>query len=213
MAKIPDGLSGRLSGKIGPVVGASWRGINYVRARPKRGKTKKPLTVKQQEQHAKFILLQRFQMNMKELIMLGYKKHAVRMTEMNSALSFHMKNAVTGEHPDLQIVYSQILVSRGDLPNVPAATVSSTATGQLAFSWKSNSKTGMAKDTDKAIVVAYCEELSSCVHQVIFSRKEENAILGVPLFSGYTVHTWLSFITANEKDIATSIYVGKVAVN
>jgi len=38
MGKTQLGILGDISGRVGPVVGANWNGINIVRARPKRSR-------------------------------------------------------------------------------------------------------------------------------------------------------------------------------
>jgi len=52
MGKINQGILGGISGKVGPVVGGSWKGINYVRSMPTS--VSNPNTVPQQNQRAKF---------------------------------------------------------------------------------------------------------------------------------------------------------------
>jgi len=58
MAKIPNGILGGVSGKIGGVIGSSWKGINVVKTRPLS--VANPKTVPQQAQRAKFTGVTKF---------------------------------------------------------------------------------------------------------------------------------------------------------
>ena len=54
MGIIRQGANGGYSGKVGSTVGSSWKGIDYIKALPK--KSSKPATQAQLEQQAKFKL-------------------------------------------------------------------------------------------------------------------------------------------------------------
>ncbi|WP_254050349.1 DUF6266 family protein, partial [Myroides sp. N17-2] len=40
MAEIKQGILGPVNGKVGTVVGATWRGVNYIRAKPRKSRKK-----------------------------------------------------------------------------------------------------------------------------------------------------------------------------
>jgi hypothetical protein len=54
MGTIKKGILGGFSGKVGTVVGASWRGISYMRSLPQ--KVRNPRTQGQRSQRNKFAL-------------------------------------------------------------------------------------------------------------------------------------------------------------
>jgi hypothetical protein len=54
MGTIKKGILGGFSGKVGTVVGASWKGIAYMRSLPQ--KVKNPRTTGQRSQRSKFSL-------------------------------------------------------------------------------------------------------------------------------------------------------------
>lgn len=56
MAKIPSGILGAISGRIGNVVGSSWKGINYIRSYVIPGN---PNTVAQQTERTQFAMIVR----------------------------------------------------------------------------------------------------------------------------------------------------------
>ena len=116
-------------------------------------------------------------------------------------------------YPQLEMDYSQTLVSRGSLANAPGAQASSPAAGEVRFQWTDNSGSGSAKATDKAVIVAYCPELDQVAYSDSTALRPAGVdSLQIPAFSGKKVQTWLSFLTENGKDSATSQYTGEVMV-
>ena len=58
MATYNKGILGAFSGKVGPVVGATWRGKDVMRSLPKR--SNRMATVIQQQQRTKFAMVTEF---------------------------------------------------------------------------------------------------------------------------------------------------------
>ena len=58
MARISQGVYGGISGKLGNTVGASWKGIHYLRILP--ASVANPNTTKQQGQRQKFLVTLKF---------------------------------------------------------------------------------------------------------------------------------------------------------
>ncbi len=212
MGTISKGILGGFSGKVGTVIGGSWKGIQYMRsisARRKKGSTQK-----QHEQQLKFGLITKFQQPLNSLLMLSFKGYAIRMTGANSALSYNIRNAITGLYPDYAIDYSKVLVSRGDLPNALNPTATLGDGNRVDFAWTNNSGAGKASNRDKAMLVIYCPDLQQCVYTTgSAERLEEEDSLIVSGFSGHTVETWIGFFSADGRDTATSIYTGKLVIS
>lgn len=210
MGRIPHGIHGGVSGTVGNVVGASWRGIDYIRSKP--AKREAASTKGQRSHRAKFAQLSAFLQTMKDLLLLGYKDHAWQMTEQNSAFSHNFKNAVTGEYPNAVILYPLIQVTRGSLPNAVQPVASAGRPGMIDFHWTDNSGIGIARQTDKAILVAYCVKLHQTRYTTGAPRSSETDSLFVPAFSGHEVQTWISFVKPDGREVATSIFTGVVTV-
>jgi hypothetical protein len=211
MGTIQKGILGGFSGKVGSVVGGSWKGIDYMRSKANRRTTTS--SQKQKEQQMKFALVIKFLQPLSNLLAISFKSYAVKMTGGNSAMSYNLRNGITGVYPAFALDYSKILVSRGDMPNAinPAATAA--AAGVVNFTWTNNAGSGKATDTDKSILVAYCPELDQSIFtDAAAERSEETAALDLSAFSGLTVETWLGFISETGKDIATSVFTGEVTV-
>ena len=163
MGTISKGILGGFSGKVGTVIGGTWKGIDYMRSQAnKRSFDPSPAQLAQQ---LKFGLVMKFLQPMAALLEITFRDFAVRMTGINSAFAYTIKNAVTGVYPSFAIAYPLVLVSRGDLPNALAPAVTSGAKSTLTFSWTDNSGVGSASATDVGLFVAYCPSM----HQVIYS--------------------------------------------
>ena len=134
MGKISQGILGGLSGKVGNVIGGSWKGIDYIRIKP--SSVANPRTVGQVNQRTKFSSVLEFLQPNKDFIRLGYKNYAVKRTEFNSAMSYLLSNAITGIAPDFTVDYSKALLSRGSLSGVLNGTILTTIPGQVDFSWE-----------------------------------------------------------------------------
>jgi hypothetical protein len=211
MGTISAGILGGFSGKVGAVIGGSWKGIEYIRSKP--GRRRFPPSEGQLAQQEKFALVIRFLQPMAGLLRISFQNFAIRMTGINNAFAYNIQNAVTGTYPSFSIDYSLALVSRGDLPNALSPAVTAGAGNVLTFSWADNTGAGIAKATDQAILVAYCPELKQSVYTTAGgTRSSLAANLDASQFAGQTVQTWIGFISENGQKVATSIFTGEVII-
>ncbi|MBS1495641.1 MAG: hypothetical protein JSU03_01745 [Bacteroidetes bacterium] len=212
MGTFNKGILGGFSGKVGTVIGGNWKGIDYMRS--KGNKRNLAPTQAQQAQQLKFGLCVRFVQSMSGLVETSFHNFAVKKTGINSALSYTLKNAVTGTFPTFSIDYSNALVSRGDLPNVLAPSIVMGAGSMLNYAWTDNSGVGIAKATDKAILVAYCPSLNQCIYTTgSATRNTLTDSLNLTAFSGKQVETYIGFISADGFNVASSIYTGTATVS
>ena len=212
MASFQKGILGGFSGKVGTVIGGNWKGIDYMRSKGVNG-NKNP-TLPQLTQQLKFKLCINFVQTMAGLVAISFKPFAVQKTGINSALSYTLQNAVLGVYPLFTINYPSVLVSRGDLPNALGPSVVMGAGSQLTYSWTDNSGVGNAAPNDKAILAIFCAAFNQCIYTTIGA--DRNAItdtINLTTFVGQVVETYIGFISANGKSVATSIYTGQVTVS
>jgi hypothetical protein len=212
MGTFEKGILGGFSGKVGTVIGGNWKGIDYMRSKSSR-RNSNP-TEAQLAQQIKFGMCIRFVQSMSGLVEFSFRNYAIKKTGINSALSYTLMNAVAGTYPTYNIVYSNVLVSRGDLPNVLAPAVTSGAGSILTFSWTDNSGVGVAKATDQAILAAYCPAFNQCIYTTgSANRSALTDDLNLATFSGQIVETYIGFISEDGRNIASSIYTGQVTVS
>ncbi len=209
MGKINQGILGGFSGKVGTVVGSSWKGIAYMRARTSNRKQVR--TAKQLAQQKKFSAIVGFLRPMKAYIQVGYKNYTQGQTAYNAATSYISKNAFSGEHPDVALNYAAVLVSRGSLQPV-ADAVASAVKGKVKFTWTDNSGFSEASATDLAMPLIYNAERGEAVFDLTAaSRAEEEVSISIPsAWTNYTLHLYLGFMSAESASVANSVYLGTV---
>lgn len=210
MGRVKKGILDGFEGTVGTVVGSNWRGVEYMRSKPKK-RTGAPSDA-QIEQQAKFKLASTFTQSMNDLLTLGFKDFATKMTGTNYALSGIIQNAIIGTYPEFKIDYSKVLISRGNLPKAKSPVVTAEANSIIKFTWENNAGKKASKANDQAILVAYCPELLEADYVFGPARDAGTGTLDVVEFKGKVVHTWLMFMSANGKLMATSVYTGEVTI-
>ena len=211
MGKYEVGVLGNFDGKIGTVVGARWKGIEYMRHKGR--KSTKPFTKAQLEQQAKFALVTKFVHKLSKVLMTCYSD-STKLTGINHAFTDIYKNALTGVYPSFNLDYSKVLIGKGELHcgNSPAAQAA--GSGIVKFTWTDNSDGNMANTDDKSVLVVYCPELEECIYTLNGAERSTGAAtLNVINFTGKDVETWISFITADGNIAATSKFTGQVTVS
>jgi len=212
MAIISQGILGGVSGKIGNVIGGSWKGIDYLRIMP--ASVANPKTPAQMDQRSKFVTVIKFLQPMVDFLRVGFKLYAVKMTQFNNAMSYNLKNAITGAYPDYTIDFSKALVSRGSLAGASEANVASVSATEMTLSWADNTGTGGALATDKSLLLAYDTSTGTVVYNTAgASRSIGEQSLTVPAeLSGGTFETFLGFISEDGALVANSVYVGSITL-
>jgi hypothetical protein len=212
MGKIEKGILGGFSGKVGTVIGATWKGIAYMRSLS--AKRNFVPSLKQLEQQLKFALVMRFLQPMSALLEISFKDYAVKQTGINSAFAYTFENAITGAYPAYTIDYSLVLISRGTLPNVLGPAVVMGAGSILTFSWTDNSGMGGVSPDDQAILVAYCPDMKQAIYTTAGGdRSAATGSLNLVTFTSTLVETYIGFISADGKTVANSIFTGEVKVS
>ncbi|MFT3823597.1 MAG: DUF6266 family protein [Chitinophagaceae bacterium] len=210
MARLPHGILGPVYGRIGNVVGTSWKGEPVVRTLP----TGNPdPSYKQLEQRQRFGMMIYVMRNMQELLSETFKPYSGKMSAVNNAQQYNIKNAIIGIYPALDIHYPTMLVSRGDLPLVEATPAVSDSPNSISFSWRDNTGLGIAKADDHAILVAYSGDKHFCIYDLHGAmRSDGTAMLTTIHCSNKKMHTWIAFANAAGTEFSNSVYTGEVVV-
>lgn len=220
MATIKRGILGGYSGKVGTVAGGNWKGINYMRALPEHYND--PKTHKQVNQRSKFVYTLNFHQPFTEVLRIGFKAYAIKMSGFNAALSYNLKNVAEGDYPNFSINLNKFLVSHGSLTGAYNATSLEGEPGKLNLSWENNTGTGTASEQDSALVVVYNPTKNVVTYFMDLAvRADEACVVDLPSnFSGDTVHCFLSFTSltdlvtmASKKAISDSVYTGAVSIS
>lgn len=219
MARMNQGILGGLSGKVGNVVGGTWKGISYLRALPASVKDAK--SIKQRTTRLKMLLVIQFLQTCTDFIRIGFKGYAIKMSAFNAATSYNYHNGITGEYPDLAYDFSGLLVSRGKLTAVDNATCTSPEESKVAIRWADNTGAGNASSSDTAILLVFNPEKTRSVYLLQGAIRRDGVLeMDVPNdFRGCEVHCYLGFadfgnlVTGQSKDyVSNSVYAGSVTI-
>ncbi|GGW65637.1 hypothetical protein DFQ11_10314 [Winogradskyella epiphytica] len=208
MGKIAQGILGGLSGKVGNIIGGSWKGIDYIRIKP--SSVANPRTEGQVNQRNKFTITLEYLQANKDFVKIGYKAFATKKTEFNAAMSYVLNNAVGGSAPNFTIDYSLALLSRGGLSSVLNGATDLATPGQVAFSWDDNSAEGNANVTDKAMVLVYNPSKRESISILDGAdRTVGSQVVTIPnTYAGDTVELFMAFVTEDGKTVSNSVYLG-----
>ena len=208
MGKIPQGILGSLSGKVGSIIGGSWKGIDYIRIKP--ASVANPRTEGQVNQRNKFTITLEYLQATSDFIKVGYKAFAVKKTEFNAAMSYVLNNAVGGIAPNFTIDYSLALLSRGSLSSVLNGSTDLATPGQVTFDWDDNSAEGNANATDKVMVLVYNPSKKESVSILDGAdRTVGSQVITIPnTYAGDTVELFMAFVSADGTQVSNSVYLG-----
>ena len=208
MGKIAQGILGGLSGKVGNIVGGSWKGIDYIRIKP--SSVANPRTEGQVNQRNKFTVTLEYLQATSDFIKIGYKSFAVKKTEFNAAMSYVLNNAVGGVAPNFTIDFTLALLSRGPLSGVLNGTTDLTTAGQVTFDWDDNSAEGNANVTDKAMVLVYNPSKKESISILDGAdRTVGSQVVTIPnTYAGDTVELFMAFVSEDGKSVSNSVYLG-----
>jgi hypothetical protein len=121
----------------------------------------------------------------------------------------NLRNAITGEYPDLKVNYPLATLGVGDLLNPKIVSVVSASAGKLTINWSDNSGEGSARATDRAFVAVYCETLNEwATEEEGPQRNAGSYTLDLTAFSGKAVHAYIGFLSAEAQFVSSSLYAG-----
>lgn len=212
MGKIKNGILGPFSGKVGNVVGATNNGVHYMRVIP--ANVTDPKTDKQLAQRQRFGLMTSTLKVFRPIVNVGFRKRTGNTSPANRALSYNLKNAITGDYPDQEIDFQAFMVARGDLTSVPDLTAVSDNPGELTFSWTDNDGVGSAKADDALTVACYNPESGNLFYQMgAAAREDESVSINLPqTYEGQLVHIYAFFVSTGSDDVTDSQYAGEVQI-
>lgn len=212
MATYNKGILGAFSGKVGTVVGATWRGMDVLRSLPK--KKKHIPSERQLLQQMKFTTVTDFLTPLKPVTSLYFGTPTGELSRYNLAMSYHLKEAVAYNGVDYDILYNKVQLTKGDLLSVQNLAASAIPHNLIRLTWANNAGQGSAKPNDRLVVVVYepMSGLSEMFLQAGTRQDEFAEVLLQPFFNNTKVECWIGFAAENGKKQSTSVYVGSLNV-
>lgn len=210
MGTYKNGINGAFSGKIGNVVGATYRGIDYMRSLPET--SDKPASEKQANQRALMGMVSGWLRPLKALIAIGYQMFNGAKTPMNVCVAFHLKEAIKGNSAlNYTIDFAKAVFSRGELMISTIREVSMQPNSILRIKWEDAAFTSVfCRNDDEATVIVYNPDKSEFVtFENIAQRMDQQVDLTLPDdFEGDVLHAWMHYTNTAGNAVSTSLYLG-----
>lgn len=215
MGTIRNGANGGFSGKAGSIIGSSWNDVNYIKGLPKL--SKKPASLKQLDQRARFTAALRYLGPIKDVLMMGWKGQTTgRTTGFNMGIQHALGYALIGTYPDYTIDKSLIQVSKGTLQKYSGDAMNFIDDEglKLQLSWSPQVNKVNAFADDSLNVLLYNEEQDLFLFfDNAALRSEATASLQLPgNFVGQTVHVYLFYTNNGGTRQSNSVYQGPIVV-
>jgi len=213
MGTIKKGILGGFSGIVGTVIGATWKGIDYMRSRATS--VSNPNSPAQLEQRAKFKTVLNFLQPLTSFLRIGFKSQAIKMSAFNAAMKYNMANAVTGVFPNLEIDFTKALLSVGNLPGALNPATLAAIAGAIEFTWEDNSWETAAAADDQAVLIVYNPTKDAVVSVVGgIGRSVGTQTIVLPnAYTGDEVHCYIAFTNANKSVFSNSQYISGIVVS
>ena len=211
MGKFNNGILGGFNGKVGNVVGATWKGITYMKAVQNTG-TKKA-TEKQIVQRAKFGFAAKFLQPLYPVIQIGFKTQGVKQSAQNAAQSHLLNFALAGEYPSFAVDYENLYLAKGSIKVADSASVNVDA-DKITFNWNDTDKALEIHGNEQAVLVGIANGYYPSYSIDEYIREDRSGGIPFPNApSGTLVHCYIAFAeTDNLMRASNSVYLGTVSI-
>ena len=179
MGKLDYGILTKGKNKVGPVV--YYRRGSLQLARAYVSEVKNPNTKPQQLARARFTVLRNAARAFKSAANLGFAKLAHDATTPTNIFMKMNYGALQGDSPSqVEIDFSKVKVSDGDLPMPGFASASSSESLIVDVTWTPNSDLPDASTQDQVYVFVYQEDLNGGILSTPVNRSIGGAHVSVP---------------------------------
>ncbi len=191
MGKINQGILGGVEGTVGTVIGSTWKGISYIKAKPKSFTDAN--TEAQKKTRVMFRKLIKLASSLLSTVIRPiWSKKGVKKTASNMFVSRNFENIdpllPLSENPNL-------VFSEGELPlpeNLAVQRNVAVPRG-VTISWSDNSDIYMANSEDILRIVAIAGEKAVTISSANATRNAGNAEIVLPFTEGQTVRIFVFF--------------------
>ncbi|ALL05294.1 hypothetical protein AQ505_07185 [Pedobacter sp. PACM 27299] len=208
MAIAPNGPQGHLNGKVANLVFYMLNGQPVVRLIGKKGK---PSTLQLANYQAMAVTTKLLR-TMGNFIKLGIGLQARGTVHNahNQATSYHKKHALKGEYPDLQIDYSKVMPSQGNMPETKGLKIIKVENG-LEISWNTQQEEELASNDSFMLMICFPETERGRQYLNIARRSEGKCF--IPLADKeltQQIEPYIFFISADGAMLSDSVYLGNL---
>lgn len=211
MAKFNQGITGPFQGKVGTVIGASWKGIPYMRALPKKRTI--PPTAGELANRKKWALSQQWLKPVQDFVRIGFKGYSPKSEGFIAAKSYILKNAITGEGETLAIDPARVKLSWGDLPLPNNLQMTGLKGKQIQFTWDPKFIDDISHEGDQIMMLAYNVEKDKVVDDLYGrARAHGSDMLNLNTSKTGTFHIYVAFVAHDRSRQSESVYMGTVEI-
>lgn len=211
MGKLTNGINGPHVGKAGRLISYMLNGQNVTRT---IGINNKPKTIAQKNNMMGMKLINDLFYYMEPFIMTSFGPSArgTVYNFQNLSVRYNKPRALKGYYPNLEVDYSKVTLSVGNLPMPVDARVERTDEG-FKFSWNPTSHPKWPECDDQVMLLAYPPGYSK---EVLYKtrgaiRSEGFDFLPVPAnCKDMTMEVYMTFVNDERTDVSNSIYLGRI---
>jgi hypothetical protein len=210
MARLKSGIIGPISGKVGTVIGSTWKGQPYLKAAHKP-RTKR-ISQKELANRRKFAMAQEWLRPLTKFVREGFKGYTETVEGFVAAKSWLLKNSFEGEGADLRINPALVKLSHGDLPLSADIIASVNDDMYLQFTWDPSRVEG-GSPMDQVMLMAYNIK-RGFGYRVLYGQFRSAGSDGFSLgpAKGETFHLYLAFMAEDRSRQSDSVYLGAISL-
>lgn len=207
MAKLPHGPFGPFIGKAGPLIGYLLNGQAVIRAVAQP--THKPLTLPQVNNCSKLSLVNKLisGMSMFLKITFGPESRGTTKNWQNLAVQYNNPAAIKGYHPNLEIEYSKVVLSHGNLTPAVNATVTQNE-AEIIFNWDGSAGTS----GDRVMMLLYFPHDHTVVYETGGLKRSVGSDKLLINNSDINMHmeAFITFKSEDGENFSDSVYIGSL---
>jgi len=202
MATFNSTTFGSISGRHGSAVAANTKDGKCILKIFKAPSN--PNTDKQVAQRTKFGFVNSELSSMRELFKISFGN----MLGKNQAVSYAMKNAVTGVSPNFTLDYSKLKISTGSLYGSGLVSAAKTVGTTVKIDWNYTDLTGNTANDGVNLAFFNADSKEALLKQNIVLRSISTAEIELPaIWAGQNVHCWIYFSAPNGSENSASQYI------
>lgn len=215
MSKYNQGILGPFSGKVGPVVGAFWKGRNVMRIRPAH--VTNPQTADQMNVRMRLSILSTFFTPFREVLRIGMAKKIAEfaITPVNAGIKMNQLST-SGSYPTMTVDPTKVQISNGIGFNVDTPTMQAAAAGTAVnLTWVNNAGVDPSARDDDRVVVAIRNKTTGQIEYdaSAASRVDQAAMMLAPSsWKGKQVQGFIFTTSLNGDIISPTAYMGEVTL-
>jgi len=210
MGRLKKGMNGPVSGKVGTVIGSSWRGIEYMKSRPDRKVKFSKAELLNQE---KFKRTQTWLKPIKNFVNKSFKNENKKLEGYYGAKSYISKNALIVDNNVIHIDPSLMKVSMGTLANSENMTVIQETPKTLKFTWNPEHLPDTSPK-DQVMLLAY-DVADAQARFTTTGRFRSDGSDELEILAGSTgkiLEIYAAFNSADRQRQSDSIYLGSLVI-